>query len=292
MALMAALNIAFALMASFVPLAGLFLAIALPLISALVIVKCDVRHYPIYAMATLGLALIVTMHQLETTIFYLLPALILGLFYGLLYKLRLPEAIIISITSFVQLGLLYLTIIMINGIFEIDFLALLALVLNLDSISNIAIIMPTLLYAISLAQATFTHLISAHELEKLEGIHNKPKPISIYSYLFVLVLALAIIPLGYIMPAISYLLLGPALLFSGCAVYDFVNQRRIRAGIIALILIPVTAFIIALLYPVLGPLRGLLSIALFPIGILSTRICDFYLPRWSQRFKMKPRGMK
>ena len=55
MALMAAINMVFSLVAMVFPFASLFLIIALPMASVLVVLTCKEKFYPIYAVATIFL---------------------------------------------------------------------------------------------------------------------------------------------------------------------------------------------------------------------------------------------
>ncbi|HAV19805.1 MAG TPA: hypothetical protein DCX17_02120 [Firmicutes bacterium] len=290
MALMAALNILFALLASFVPLAGLFLVIALPLTSALVAINCDIRYYPIYFVATLGLSLLVTMQQIETTIFYIFPSLILGLAFGWLIKIKGHDILILIITSIVQLALLYVTIWLINGLFQIDFLNSLKLVLHLDAELHINTIMPAILYVISLAQTTLTYIVISPEINKMAIKHQPNAFLNIYVYLAALLLSLIIVPLGLWIPSISYMLLGPLFMVTGTSLYEFIQQQKFKPLIIASGWLIITTFLVAILFPLLDPVVSILLVTMFPFGVIILRIIDFYLPKFITRYKMKPRG--
>jgi hypothetical protein len=58
-----ALNVLFSFIASFVPMAGLFLVIALPLASALVALRVECASIRSISWQTLGLSLVVTLQQ-------------------------------------------------------------------------------------------------------------------------------------------------------------------------------------------------------------------------------------
>ena len=289
MALMAALNVLFALLSMFIPLAGLLLAIALPLTGALVALRCDLRYYPIYFAATLGLSLIVTMQQLETTLFYIFPSLLLGLAFGALYKIKAGDPLVIIAASLVQLGLLYLTIILIDAIFMVDFITSLLMLLGLEQEAMIDIILPTLLYVISLAQTTLTYIVMAPELKKLLSMSNEG-PLPEWTYVVFLVVAAAIIPLGYVLPSLSFVLLGPVFIMTGSAIFAFLEQKKFKHLLIAGVLLLACVFVTAALFPLLGSLQGLLIIVIFPLSILTMKIMDFHLPIMKRRIKMKPRG--
>ncbi len=133
MALMASINTVFCLVALFFPLASLLLTLALPMASVLVVLTCKEKYYPIYAVASLGLCLLVTLNGLETTLFYLIPALISGFVFGFFIKRKLFAGFVVLGVAWVQLGLTYGTILLIRGIFETDMILVFSTLLNLSS---------------------------------------------------------------------------------------------------------------------------------------------------------------
>ncbi len=274
MALMAALNVLFAFIASFIPMAGLFLVIALPLASALVALRVDLRFYPIYLVATLGLSLVVTLQQLETTIFYVFPSLILGFVYGLLYRVKMSDGAIIIVTSFVQLGLLYLTIVLINAIFEIDFIVSIQTLLRLGASAEADTVMPTFLYVISLAQTIITYMIIGPEIEKLVDAATTRPVANIWLYRCGLAIAVSMIPLGWLSPALSYMLLGPIILIAELALYELIVEHRFRWLVAAGIWFLASIFLIAIFYPLLGTERALLLVSIAPLGIIGIKNCQ------------------
>ncbi|MFA5235313.1 MAG: hypothetical protein WC399_00455 [Bacilli bacterium] len=271
MALMAALNVLFAFVATFVPMAGLFLVIALPLASALVALRVELRYYPIYFVATLGLCLVVTLQQLETTIFYVFPSLILGFAYGLLYRFKMSDGVILIVSSIVQLGLLYLTVVLIDAIFEIDFIASIQALMQLGSSGEANVVMPAFLYVISLAQTIITYMIIGPEIEKVMAATAHRPMVTPWLFLFGLVLTSTIIPLGWLLPGLSYILLGPALLIAGLALYQLIDEHRFgwvgAAGIWFLL----SVFLMAILYPLLEKKLTLLLVSLTPLGLIAIK---------------------
>ena len=289
MALMAALNVTFAFIASLVPLAGLFLAIALPLASALVVLKTDVRYYPIYALATLGLSLVVALQQLEVTLFYVLPSLLLGFVFGYLYKKRTDDVSTIIVASLLQLVILYATIGLINLIFMVDFIASLALLLNIDSATDM-VVMPAILYVVSLAQVTISYFIIGHEIEKLHPQESVIKHMSRQFYWVGLCLTMSIVPVGLLLATIAYVLLGLCFIFLGSAVYDLIVKKRWRLLAILGAWLVISVFANALLYPLFQVEVALLWLSLGPFGAIALRVCEFYLPSGERNHKIKPRG--
>ena len=70
MAMMAAINVVFVVLTTFVPVLVFLIVFILPLTSVLVTLHCKKIYFPIYAVATIGLCLICTIWQIDDTIFY------------------------------------------------------------------------------------------------------------------------------------------------------------------------------------------------------------------------------
>ena len=289
MAMMAALNVSFCLIGAFVPLAGLFLSIALPLSSALVAVKARTAFYPIYALATLGLCIIVTPAQIDTTLFYVLPSLLLGLAFGLLFKLKWAPLLIIISASYIQLGLLYVTIALIDALFMIDFVNALLTLLAIDHFSGVALITPTLLYAISLAQSTLIYLIVGAELRKVTLLYSD-KPISIWVTMAFSLMNGLVVLLGRFAPMYGHLLLGPLFMLAGYHLFRFVETKKTALLICGGAWLIITVFLGAILFPIVEKETALLLTSIFPLGIFMIVLFDFCLPLLTSGHKMNSRG--
>ena len=146
MAIMAAVNAIFSLIAALVPVVSLFLMIVLPLSSAIVFLFCKHRYYVIYAFATIALCLLVTIFDMSFTIFYVLPSLITGYLFGLFIKYRLHAIWIILITSIAQGLFSALTIPLINVLFEVNVIDTFKGIMQVTASTNVDIIIPTFLF--------------------------------------------------------------------------------------------------------------------------------------------------
>ena len=76
MALMAAINVIFVLLTTLVPVLMFLIIIVLPLTSTMVTLLCKKKYFPIYAIATIALCMIVTIWKIDDTIFYVIPSII------------------------------------------------------------------------------------------------------------------------------------------------------------------------------------------------------------------------
>ncbi len=168
MALIAAINIIICVASAFFSVASIFLILVLPLLSALVEIYCKDRYYPIYAFASLGLALVATLWNIETTLFYLLPSLLTGYLFGLLSKKNIPPIYSILFTSLVQMSITIVEIPLINFLFDVDIVNTFKVFFKLDNSANIDIIVPSFIFVISLIEMSLSYLIISSELTKLK----------------------------------------------------------------------------------------------------------------------------
>lgn len=180
MSMMAALNIIFSLLASFFPLAGLFIMIFLPLASALTAYYCQARYYPVYVVASLGLSIAVTAWDFSNTLFYLLPSLISGVAYGFFKKCGLPTSLTLFFVSLLNTGLTYLSLSLIELIYEIDMIGFLLGLLGLSENEYILYGVPAFIYAYSLSQSSLSNLFI--EITPLHLDNEKPLPLWLSSF--------------------------------------------------------------------------------------------------------------
>lgn len=211
MALMSALNIIISVLLALLNVFSIFLILVLPLISALVEIYCKDRYYPIYAFASLGLALVATLWNIETTLFYLIPSLITGYLFGLLSKKNIPSIYSILITSLVQMGLTMAQIPLVNFIFDVNVIETFKVFFKLEESTNIDVIVPSFIFVISLCEMSLTYLIISNELKKLniremenENIVYIDDIALIVSSTFSMICSLFSLETGYIFLMISF----------------------------------------------------------------------------------------
>lgn len=285
MALMAAINTVFCLVALFFPLASLFLTLALLMASVLVALTCKEKYYPIYAVATLGLGLVVTINGIETTLFYLIPALISGFFFGFLIKRKWFAGFVVLGVSWIQLGLTYLTMLLIQGLFETDMTLVFSTLLNLSSSPYGEVIMPSFFFVIALAQTAFSFIMIQSEIKKF-GFEIKTEENR--TWLFP-VISLGLFPLivgfAFFLPSVSYLLLSVFVYFSLLSLvslWPYKTQKWLAfVGVCELL----TLFLFAALFDWVPSPLSLLLVGLFflPTDVLA--FITFCLKRHTKTIK-------
>lgn len=166
MAMMAAINVIFSLFTAFVPLLSVALIIFIPLTSTLVEVYCKDRYFPIYAIATLGLSVCVSLSAIDFTLFYLVPSIITGYIFGLMAKKNFPDLWGIFIASVLQTGISFAFIPLIQLITEHNLIDDIKTILHVtDSVyfNNLLILM---FFIIGLIQTILSYIVVSNELKK------------------------------------------------------------------------------------------------------------------------------
>lgn len=267
MAIMAAINIIFSVIAAFLPILSLFLMIILPLTSTLVTLYCKNKYYLIYAVATIGLSLVATLYNMGNTILYLVPSILTGFCFGMMAKYKIPSVWYIFITSIVQCACTLATIPLINFIFSSDIILVFKTALNLAESQNIDIIVPTAVLFLSMIQMLFTYIVISLEMQKFDKGFTSTKIITFADSICSLVAIILMIICSFFYIPLSYIFLAVSIYFSAfCFVGLIIKHYKV-----ALILIPVSLLpaiiIFALLYNLLPNQTGLLLISVFPFFI-------------------------
>ena len=185
--IMAAINVLFAILSSYVFAFSLLIMLFLPLASVIVALNIDLKFYPVYFLGTMFLALILNFANIENTLFFLLPILASGLTFGLLIKHNIPDILILVIVSCVNLTTLLITIPIINLIYSINFLETSASFIGFTSIDYGKLIVPSILTLLAFGQTLITLLVISVDARYFRiTINAKPwKYTSIVNLLFI-----------------------------------------------------------------------------------------------------------
>ena len=148
--LMCALNAVVATLSTLVPLSSLFVIIFLPLVSSLTVILCEDKYTLVYVVAAIALSLGVTAYDITSTLFYIIPAIIVGALYGFLLKKGFPTAYLIFVAALLEMGLNYAALPLIKLMTGKDFLATIVGLLGLADNTFIPKLYPTFIFAYSL----------------------------------------------------------------------------------------------------------------------------------------------
>ncbi len=245
MAMMAAINVVFSLFTAFVPLLSVILIIFIPLTSALVEIYCKDRYFPIYAIATLGLSIVVSLSAIDFTLFYLIPSIFTGYIFGLMAKKNFPSLWGIFIASVIQAGISFAFVPLIELITQRNLIDDIRTILKISdteaSYFNYIIIF--LFFAVALTQTILSFIVVNNELKKfgIKNDENKDWRISV-SVANILSLGLAV-GMNFVYPPISPLCLGFAWYFAVFSVIFEIKSRN-KIGLIIIAVMFVTSLFI------------------------------------------------
>lgn len=267
MGIMSAINIIIAVVCSLVPWIAIFLILILPLTSVLVEIFCKDKYYPIYALATFGLALVATLWNMETTIFYVLPSLLTGYVFGLLAKKKIPSIYSILGSSLIQMGLTLAFIPLINFIFGVDVVLTFKTFFNLADSKNIDVIVPAFIFVISLIQMALSYIIISEEIKKI-GVYPIAQERFQWIYQLVLgIISLSIIGVAFLSLEVAYVLLMISIYLSVFIIIDYISSKYWHILIIFGAGIILNVIIFALYFTKIKEPAGMLLIGVFPLWI-------------------------
>lgn len=227
MGAMAAINIVFSFLTNFVPFLAVLLIIFLPLTSAVVEVCCKDRYFPIYALATIGLSIVVTLSSFDFTLFYVVPSIVTGYVFGLVSKKNLPNFLAIFIASVIQTGLSFAFIPLIKLITERDLIQDIARIFNISDRTYFDNLLILIFFLVALVQTILSFIVVHNELEKMGQKSDKGKSYELITDCASIVSCVAMIGFAFVYLPIAYICLGFAWYFAVFSIYyAIINKQK------------------------------------------------------------------
>lgn len=263
MAIMAAINVIFVLLTTLVPVLLFLIVFVLPLTSVIVTLNCKKRYFPIYAVVTVGLCMLVTIWRIDDTIFYVIPSLISGFIFGVLVERKMPSFWIIFITTVIQIGFTYASIPLIQAMFGRSIIEVFATAFGLQDFQYLSFVVPCFIFFISLAQEIIAYIIIKNELPKFGYELKDPKhlPLSLFISLvasvgFAFMFMFIYGPLGYLFSLF-------AIFFGIYALVYLINERNLFIYIALPTSLIGSLFLFAALYGLVDKPLGLIFVNIF-----------------------------
>lgn len=279
-ALMAGINVIFALLSNFFFPASLLIMLFLPLASIIVALNVDLRYYPVYLFGTLILSLLVNFAHIDTTLFFLLPILLSGLTFGLLIKKNLPDIILLLVVSLVNLAVLFLTIPLINLIYGIDFMTVFATLIGFNNAPFGKFILPAILALLAFMQTLITLLVISQDAPLFRiKINSAYWPWARYTNLGLIV---AFVPLLFFKEEVALVLLL-YILFISIYILIPLMKENIKVGIVVLSLVLLFAASGVAIFNQFTTILSLLGVIFGVIPIVITDILWLYISRRKKR---------
>lgn len=226
MGIMAAINIIVAVLAAFFPVISILLVLILPLSSTLVEIFCKDKYYPIYAFATIGLSLVATLWNMETTIFYIIPSIATGYIFGLMSKKNIPSIYSILAASVLQAGITIAFIPFINFVFDVDFIDTFLTFFKVSDFEYVRDFVLAFIFAISSVQITLSYIIVSNEIKKFGIEPNERCKYPLIYQIGAMVFALLEIPFAYFYVPASYLCMMISLYLGIFILVDFIYDKK------------------------------------------------------------------
>lgn len=222
--LMCAVEAVLATLSTLLPLSSLLIIIFLPLVSAFTVIVCEDKYILIYLVAAIGLALGVTAYDIAETLFYIIPATIVGTIYGFLLKKGLPSAFLIFLCALIEMGLNYAALPLIKLISGQDFLILLETMLGVVDKPIVPFLVPGFIFVYSLMEVVLSHVFGMPLLHSL-GI--KTRDLESFSWLHEILAILfsgAAIGVAFADLSVGYCLLFAGIFFLSYSLLTFVRR--------------------------------------------------------------------
>lgn len=289
-AIMAAINVIFALLFAFIPYVIVILILILPLTSVLVGLFCQKRYFPIYIAVTLGLCFVSAIWDISIPLFYILPSMITGFIFSLFINLKVPNIYLIFLTSVVQMLFSYLAILFSKFVFNVDIISTFQNLLALQEFDLFYVIVPSFIFIVSLIQSVFSYMIIKDELPKF-GYKLIDKEVYKGYYIYILLGALisgiCVLIFSFFRLDVAYLMMFVSILFSlEITIYSCLNKRIFNSIMYASLFI-ITLFIFLVCYQYLDKGTQFLIFEIYPLMCIIYSLVNKYLLTKNKNYKIK-----
>ena len=166
MSFFVAINVICSFLTTVLPLVSIILIIFIPITSAVVEVNCKDRWFPIYAFATIGLSIVVTLSSIDFTIFYIVPSIFTGYIFGLFTKKKLPSMFAIFFATIIQTGLSFTFIPLIELITGSNLLDVFVKIFKISDRFWFDTLVLLIFFAVALMQVILSFIVVTNELKK------------------------------------------------------------------------------------------------------------------------------
>ena len=266
MGIMAAINLIFILLATFVPPLMFILILLLPFASAVVSYYCLKRYYAIYAVATVGLCLLCSFN-IGDTLFYVVPAVASGFVIGLLLEKKIHPFWLVLSSTIINAVLTYAFIPLVDLISATPIVDSLLKLFNLQDFTYKTELVYLFIFLISLMQCALSHFIILSDAKKM-GIEINTRVNSFWPYIIGLEasIALAVGCAFFYMP-LSLVFICISLYFGVFLLLDLVFSKKLLIYILLAVAVLAMIFVFAIFYKSLNQPYGIVLTVIFPLAI-------------------------
>jgi hypothetical protein len=262
-----ALTLVLSVLASFVPLSGFFIIIVLPFASFVTILLTENKYGLLFLIAAPLISIAVTAYAFQETLFYIIPSLLTGALFGYLSKWHFPLAISFFLSALLSMGLTYLSLPLIKAIYEVDIINFALSLLGLANKSSIYNIVPSFIFAISLASLALAYLFGEVMNEKIQLKRNNDDSYAFFYPILSSIFASLSLGLISILPNYAFIFLAFSLFFACFSSLLLLRgvKRWLYILLGCLLLASLIGFVF--LYPLYSKENGLILLSLFSFSI-------------------------
>ncbi len=197
--------VAFSLLTTFLPFSSLFVILFLPLICALTTYFCKDKYLPFYIIASISVSLLCTAYNISSTLFDVAPAVVIGSLFGFFLKKNIPSSLTVFILSLLKVGLNYLMLLLLKGLYGIDFIETIIKLLHLEENAVIYDLIPTFMFVYAVIQIVISFFVISIASADFIKIWSKRK-IDLFISAGSLLFLSTSFGIGFILPSLAYFL--------------------------------------------------------------------------------------
>ena len=248
MSFFVAINVICSFLTTVLPVLSIILIIFLPLTSAVVEVMCKDRWFAIYAFATIGLSIVVSLQSIDFTLFYVVPSIFTGYVFGLCSKRNIPSMFAIFIAALIQTGLSFAFIPLIKLITDQNILDVFVKIFGISGGFWFETLILLIFFIVALMQVVLSYIVVDNELKKFTQPEElKANQERIASYASLISVLVAVILVFFSLP-VCYLYIAFSFYFMVFVVFEQVKAK----SKLLLIIDGVSLFLTIILYAALN----------------------------------------
>lgn len=288
MALMAAINVVFVLLTFFVPFLLFLLVFILPLSSTIVATYCKKRYYVLYAIATIGICILVTIGNFGDTIFFVIPSIITGFLFGWLIDKKIPPIIIITGAVIIQVLLTYPGLWLANQVLypgKNDVFKTVATTIGIGGHPYFEYVKNLVIVFIALTQQIISFIVIKEESNKIGiSIETKEWAEKLLPSIFVVFLSLMSLVVSFFAKEFAYTFMVGSTLFAIYLIANLVLLKKtwINLSLLGVFLLGILIFAAAYSY-IQEPLGFLLIQIIYCLVAIIVLINNYLLTHINKR---------
>ena len=281
--LMAAINVIFVVLTTFIPILLVILVIFLTFSSTFVTLFCKKIYFPIFLFATLLICLLI---NLSDSLFFVTPSLLTGFIFGLMIEKKVPQSILLVLSTLIQIAFTYISYFIINAVFGVSIVDTLFIVFKITSFEYKQMLIAPFIFVISFAQVLLSYIAIIFELPKLgielDGLKSKLT----YDFFGILASILVMILSIFVYKNLTYLFLLFAMLFSIDIVILIIKTKHVLSIAILGISIFLGLILVAVFYAIIPSPFKLTLIAIYALLVILVGFINKYLLKVPSEYKI------